>query len=243
MTPWISGTWVAQQGHQLDEVRVPLVAGQAPGQADPPAAAKFRIFGAGLLHPRGRRTVTEGKGLPADAAVHRDHPLRIGAGVVVQRVVADVVGHGDHPVAAGHYGAVTADRVVAVHAGHEGGPLPIGQRSHGQAADPGRQTGMYVQDVRALGGQPVAQPGYVTQGAQPFSADRPVQEVAPLARTRSPRGPSAAITVTRCPAAAQILGEFDGDQLRAAQVERDQDLDDVHGLLPGYSEQAQSTRR
>jgi hypothetical protein len=102
---------------------------------------------------------------------------------------------------------------------------------------------MYVQDVGALSGQPGAEPGYVTQGTQAFSTDRPSQKrgatssnaIAQRAVCRDHRD-----TLT---GGRAILGEFDGDQLRAAQVERDQDLDDVHGLLPGCSEQAQSTRR
>ena len=80
-----------------------------------------------------------GKGLAADAAMHGNHPLRRCVRVVVQCVIAYMIRNGDHAVAGCHHGAVTADGIVAVHAGDEYRPPRGFHFSQCAPADPGRE--------------------------------------------------------------------------------------------------------
>ena len=97
----------------------------------------------------------------ADPAMNGDHPGRVGSWVVKQGVVANVIRYRDNPVTAGHGGAIAADGVMAVHAGDVRWPLCRFESAHGQLADPGRQAGMHMQDVRLLAQQPLAAAGLI----------------------------------------------------------------------------------
>ena len=66
--------------------------------------------------------------------------------------------------------------------------------------------------------------------AQAYSSGTMVRGIEIILRGRDHRD---AVT-----AGGRVLGELDGDQLGAAQVERNQDLDDVHGGLTGSVDQA-----
>ena len=71
-------------------------------------------------------------------------------------------------VAAGHDRAVAVDRVMAVHAGHEGRPAHGRQPAQREPADPGRQARVNVHYVGPFRRQPVCEPAEDTEEPSPL---------------------------------------------------------------------------
>ena len=91
---------------------------------------------------------------------------------------------------------------------------------------------MDVQHARALVFQPLPQAADELQGLQPLTADGPIQVVGAARANTVTQGAlrgdqCRAVTTGRCK-----LGQFHGHQFRAAQVERNQGLDNMHGRRP-----------
>ena len=87
---------------------------------------------------------------------------------------------------------------------------------------------MHVHDIRSVFLDPCPQHTDITQGAEPLAPDRPVQEfstaiIDPLPERAVGRDDGYVV-----PVSTQVLGDFHGDQLRAANAEGHQGLYHVH---------------
>ena len=68
--------------------------------------------------------------------------------IVLENVIADTAGDGDHLVGAAHHGAVDVGGIQAVEGAHQGRAAVGGQRSQGQPDHPGGYPRAQVHDIR-----------------------------------------------------------------------------------------------
>lgn len=97
---------------------------------------------------------------------------------------------------------------------------------------------MQVEDIGRLASEPFPQPRYIAKGFQAFFSDRPI-EVLRAARPNTLRQRPVRCN-DRYPVSETtgIFRQFNRNQFRAAQVQRDQSLNDMHGGTPGSVDQA-----
>jgi hypothetical protein len=91
---------------------------------------------------------------------------------------------------------------------------------------------MYVQYFGAFVIQPLTEPRDITQGAQSFFSDGPVQVLSTAVADTLTQGAVGGDYGYPVPLCNSKLAQFGGNQLRPAQIERHQRLNNVHDSKP-----------
>ena len=129
--------WTESFDH-IDEVVVPLEAGQPAGQDHESLAVAGREVAAPFRQPVVAGPEATPESGPVDAPEDSLHSTHVGMGIVHFHVSPGGVGNDDDPFAPGHDRAVAVHRIEAVHGGDETWPRGLRHSAPRQPADPGR---------------------------------------------------------------------------------------------------------